>query len=166
MSNLTIVIEACPGCCLFCHDLWGDVLPCATAGIMPCSVFIILGSPDRCFVATISSGVNGGFDVTWGGSDWRNAHVGVVSVQEVDCETGDPIGDPDTADVLAVVSCSGDNLLVENMGFANPLDGGAPVAVFQNFGAFIDTPASNSLVCPFSPSAVAFGGGSFTAFTP
>ncbi len=159
MPQLTIVIPACPGCCLFCHDLWGDVLPCVTAGILECGVY----TPDagaHCYLVTIVSGVNGAFDVTWTGSVWENASVGRVSVQEVDCSTEDPIGDPEEVDVNCIVSCDNDVLAV-SMGYVSTVDGGS--GVFSSSG-FIDTSLPNTFHCVGGDRP--FGEGSFIASTP
>jgi hypothetical protein len=167
MAQVVFTMPACPGCCSKCPP--HTPLSCVTAGIVSCGKFTVLGFPTRCFVVTITSGVNGAFDLAWveANFDWENATVGVVSVQEVDCDTDTPIGDPASADVIAIVSCDPDTgSLVENMGFGNPLDAGSPVGVFQNSGALIDTPASNNFVCTAFPSTTpAVGGGTFTALS-
>ncbi len=166
MPILSITIP-CPGCCTppTCHELWGDTLPCVTAGIVSCGFYIDINT-GLCYIATIVTGVNTAFNVTWnaGLQEWINASIGQVSVQQVDCDTTDPIGDPEVVDVSISVSCDPESgALFAQIIYTPTTVDPRTIAILSNSG-FIDVPIVNTTHCVGDQTP--FGEGSLLISTP
>lgn len=135
--NLTIVIVACPGCCLKCHDLWGDTLPIVLVPPTSCGCYtpILLGPS---FIATIT-GVSGMFTAVWvpANSDWEVV-VGSISTQQYSdtdvCTV--PDGAPVVTDALLTIACDPDT------GILSVQIGGIFIS-----GGVIDAPMANDFTC-------------------
>ncbi len=150
---------------LFCHDRLGDTLPCVTAGIVSCGVYIDINT-GQCFIGTILTGVNTAFNVTWnaGLQEWINASIGQISTQEVDCDTLDPIGDPEVSDVAISVSCDpATEALFAQIIYITSVVNPQTHIILSNSG-FLDAPIVNTQHCVGNQTA--FGEGSLLISTP
>ncbi len=150
MPQLTIVIPACPGCCKFCHDFFGDTMESVVSMVVNCSGCYTIDVGSGAFDIKVSwTGVNGMASPAWDGSQWI-VSVGTLTVLVYGSSDGTcaTLTDTKTATLFLAVNCSGANVMVATIN-ATVTFGIVPVAftVFQStVGTTFGTPMPSTLI--------------------